>query len=159
MEQASKEKERLVEAIGVHFEKTLQLPPLASRIYALFILDSKTGHSFDEIIALSQCSKSSVSTNVNLLLQSGIMEYFTKPGDRKRYFRLQKDYLKVNLGKTKQKIHEELNLLEKISDYNLKYNEEKYENFKKIGQLYREYLSAQFEILESTLTEMNQIEY
>lgn len=159
MEQGSKEKERLIEAIGVHFEKNLHLPPLASRIYALFILGSKTGHSFDEIIVLSQSSKSSVSTNINLLLQSGIVEYFTKAGDRKRYFRLKKNYLQINLAKTKQKIREELNLLEKIRDYNLEYNEEKYENYKKIGQLYRGYLSAQFEILESTLTEMNQLEY
>lgn len=158
MEQAYSEKERLIEEVGVYFERTQQLPPLASRIYALLGLCPRSGHSFDEIVELSKSSKSSVSTNVNLLLQSGIIEYYTKCGDRKRYFRLSRKYLIVNLEKLKKQATEELDLFEKISEFNRTYNPSKYEKHHPIGKLYREYLKAQRSNLETTINEMKQIE-
>ena len=77
----------------MRFEQVHQLAPLAARIYAIMILSPKDGHTFDEILSITKASKSSVSTHLNHLLQLKKVEYFTKPGDRKRYFRASKRYL------------------------------------------------------------------
>src|SRR5699024_12490942 len=74
------------------------------------MLCPRSGHSFDEIVELSQASKSSVSTNINLLLNNGSVEYFTKPGERKRYFRLSKNYLKIRMENYKHQLEEELKI-------------------------------------------------
>lgn len=153
-----KTREKLVEELGVCFEKNRQLPPLAARIYVLLMLSPRSGYSFDEVVELSQASKSSVSTNVNLLLSNGSVEYYTKPGDRKRYFRLSKDYLKVGLKKNRDRVAEELKILQKIDQYNKVFNLPKYEKHKDFRELYHNYLEQQYHSLEHIIDKMNQIE-
>ena len=88
MSDINKEREELIEMFGVHFESVHHLPPLGSRIFAMLIIDScgrKT--TFEDLIELTGASKSSVSTNLNLLLKMGKINYFTLPGDRKKYYR------------------------------------------------------------------------
>ncbi|WP_159799898.1 GbsR/MarR family transcriptional regulator [Flavobacterium sp. MK4S-17] len=83
-----KEKEELIEMFGVHFESTYNLPPLASRILGTLIIDScRTGLTFEDLLERMGASKSSVSTNLNLLLKLGKIKYYTVAGDRKKYFR------------------------------------------------------------------------
>ena len=81
-----KEKNELVEMFGIHFESVYNLPPLASRILGNLILNC-SGMTFENIIETTGASKSSVSTNLNLLLKFGKINYFTLHGDRKKYFR------------------------------------------------------------------------
>lgn len=156
--EALKKKKQLVEELGVYFEKAHQLPPMATRLHALLILGPRSGHTFDEIVELSDSSKSTVSTNLNLLLNNGSIEYFTKPGDRKRYFRLSKNYLRLRLEKYKNQLAVELDLLRKIDNYNFEYNKEKYEAHKEFGSIYINYLENQYKNLEDTIHKMNQIE-
>lgn len=156
--EALNRKKQLVEEIGVYFEKAHQLPPMATRLHALLLLGSRSGHSFDEIVELSDSSKSTVSTNLNLLLNNGSIEYFTKTGDRKRYFRLSQNYLKLRLEKYKNQLSEELKLLHKIEEYNSEHNKEKYEKHKEFGTIYTNYLQNQYKNLEDTIQKMNQIE-
>lgn len=83
-----KEKSELIGLFAVHFERFFNLPPLASRILGELILDGcKGGITFDEIVERTQSSKSSVSTNLNLLLKLGKITYATLPGDRRKYFK------------------------------------------------------------------------
>ncbi len=151
-------KEKLVEEVGVYLEKTHQLTPLATRLYALLMLCPRSGHSFDEMVELSQASKSSVSTNINLLLNNGSVEYFTKPGERKRYFRLSKDYLKVRMETYRAQLEEELKFLKKIDEFNIEHNQVKYQKHKEFGEIYKEYLKNQYQNLKSTITKMNQLD-
>jgi DNA-binding transcriptional regulator GbsR (MarR family) len=82
------EKEELIEMFGIHFESLYNLPPLASRILGTLIVDScKTGLTFESFVERMKASKSSVSTNLNLLLKLGKISYYTVPGDRKKYFK------------------------------------------------------------------------
>jgi DNA-binding transcriptional regulator GbsR (MarR family) len=76
----------LVEKIGVINEK-IGMQPVAARINALLQVSNNTLLTFDEIQETLQVSKSSVSNAINILLSTGQIEYFTKPGERKRYFR------------------------------------------------------------------------
>ena len=88
MSDIQREKEELIEMFGVHFETMLHLPPLASRILGVLIVDScKEGMTFEDLVERMSASKSSVSTSLNLLLKIGKINYYTLPGDRKKYFR------------------------------------------------------------------------
>jgi len=61
---------------------------LAARIIGTLIIDGcKTGLTFDELVEKMQASKSSISTNLNLLQKMDKIFYFTKVGDRKKYFK------------------------------------------------------------------------
>src|SRR5690606_9360722 len=64
------------------------LPPLASRILGTLIVDCcKYGMTFEALVEKMNASKSSVSTNLNLLLKMGKITYYTVSGDRKKYFK------------------------------------------------------------------------
>jgi DNA-binding transcriptional regulator GbsR (MarR family) len=88
MSDLEKDREELVELFGVFFESTHLLPPLGARILANLIVDSRGNHiTFDELVERMGASKSSVSTNLNLLVKLGKITYFTLPGDRKKYYK------------------------------------------------------------------------
>ena len=80
-------KKQLIEDMGIHFESQYSIPPLAARIYAGLILSEEDGTTFEDCQIKRQASKSSISTSLNLLLKIGMITYFTKSGDRKRYFK------------------------------------------------------------------------
>jgi len=81
------DREQLREDLGLFFEQQQNLPPLAGRLYAVLVLSASQGVTFDELVEELQASKSSVSSNLNLLLNLKIIDYFTVCGDRKRYFK------------------------------------------------------------------------
>ena len=82
------EKSELIELFGIHFERLYNISPLGGRILATLVIDGcKSGLTFDTLVEKMQASKSSVSTNLNLLLKTGKIEYFTITGDRKKYFK------------------------------------------------------------------------
>ena len=82
------EKQELIELFGQHFENLYHLSPLGSRILGNLIVDGCTsGITFEELVERTGTSKSSVSTNLNLLLKLGKITYHTVPGDRKKYYR------------------------------------------------------------------------
>ncbi|KOS06817.1 hypothetical protein AM493_12875 [Flavobacterium akiainvivens] len=88
MADLKKEREELIELFGIHFENIGHLPPLGSRILATLILDACTKeYSFDDLVEQMGASKSSISTNLNLLVKLGKITYYTLPGDRKKYYR------------------------------------------------------------------------
>lgn len=88
MSDIQKEREELIELFGIHFTTFHHLPPLGSRIFATLILDGcSRGVTFDDLVERMAASKSSVSTNLNMLLKLGKITYYTLPGDRKKYYR------------------------------------------------------------------------
>jgi DNA-binding transcriptional regulator GbsR (MarR family) len=83
-----KEREELIEMFGIHFESLYHLPPLASRILGTLVVDCcKNGMTFEALVETMGASKSSVSTNLNLLLKMDKITYYTVAGDRKKYFK------------------------------------------------------------------------
>ena len=81
------EEKQFVEELGISIEK-LGAPPLQSRVISLLIMRTPEGVPFDEIVEFLGASKSSVSSALNLFLQLKHVVYYTKPGDRKRYFKV-----------------------------------------------------------------------
>lgn len=90
-EDICKEKMRLVEKLGVHLESREQLAPVAARIMSYIILTGKKGTTFDELVTILCASKSTISTHLSHLQNLNKVEYFTKTGDRKKYFVINKD--------------------------------------------------------------------
>ena len=76
----------LIEKLGVMHEQA-GLQPAAARVLSLLIVSNNPELTFEEIIEALQISKSAASNAINLLLKMNRIEYITKPGDRKRYFR------------------------------------------------------------------------
>lgn len=75
----------LIEKIGIYFEQGM--PPTAARILALLIVCDKEELSFQEIRDTLGLSKSATSNGINFLMSIKKINYITKTGDRKRYFR------------------------------------------------------------------------
>lgn len=80
------QKKQLIEEIGTHLEKEEQLSPVASRIYATILICCNEGVTFEQLTKEMGSSKSTVFNHLNTLETSGRIEYFSKPGDRKRYY-------------------------------------------------------------------------
>jgi len=125
-----KEKLALVEELGIHFECSDTLPPLASRIIVYLILNGVEGATFDELVEKLEASKSSISTNLHLLQSLNRITYFTKSGDRKRHFRMSPNYIisrmeeKISLWEKEKSNHQKIyNYKEKMLQLNNDYNE------------------------------------
>jgi len=147
-------KEELIEDLGVHFEGLYHLPPLACRIYSILILNGYDGMTFDQLMGQTEASKSSVSTSINLLIQTDKVDYFTKAGDRKRYFRNRKNHLKLRLGNYKNLIEREIELFGKTSAYLKAFNLKTYKENLCYTTIYIDHLKESKKILEATLDKL-----
>lgn len=94
------------------------LPPLAAKIYAYLIFDfDRTGVSFDEFVEIFAASKSSVSSNLNLLLNLNIINDFNKIDERKRFFAMNEKYMKIRFEEIIEKMDQELSILDKLKAF------------------------------------------
>ncbi len=146
-----KEQKDLIEEIGLGIEDRLNLSPLASRIYALLILSSYDGLTFDEIKEGIQASKSAASVNINVLSQLDYISYYTKPGIRKRFFKLSKYSQLLSLEMYDQSIDKEMQMLERINLFNKAYHPEKFTNEKTLGHIYQDYLVEKQKLVQTTI--------
>lgn len=109
------------------YSTVLNLPPLASKIYSYLIFDfEKVGITFDEFVEVFSASKSSVSTNISLLLNSQLIIDVNKMDERKRYFFANDDYKKIRFEKIVQKMQDELKLLDELNHFR-KVKDEEYD--------------------------------
>ena len=76
----------LVERIGVLHDR-LGFSPAPGRVLGLLLVSPRPELTFDEIRQALKLSKGSTSAAINLLLNLGSIEYRTRPGERKRFFR------------------------------------------------------------------------
>jgi DNA-binding transcriptional regulator GbsR (MarR family) len=153
-----KEKNELIEMFGVHFEKLYNIPPLAARIMGVLIIDGcKSGLTFDALVERMNASKSSISTNLNLLLKMEKIVYFTISGDRKKYFKASD--LSKRLDNYLQLIESEMTIIDKLFIYRentVSCPAEKcnLENIK----AYKSHLQQVEKIITNTISEFKEIE-
>ncbi|MDF2454501.1 MAG: hypothetical protein K0R51_494 [Cytophagaceae bacterium] len=77
---------RLIEKLGVFFEGQGRTPAEA-RIIGLLLVGDQLELTLEEIQQTLSISKSAVNNAINVLLLTQQLEYVTKPGDRKKYYR------------------------------------------------------------------------
>ena len=158
MSDNKKEKEELIEMFGVHFENVHHLSPLSSRILATLILDASSRKTtFDDLVEIMGASKSSVSTNLNLLLKMGKISYYTLPGDRKKYYRPAAfserfdNYVKM--------LEFEKNIMERMLAYRKKHTSCPEERFElERTEAYKEHVLQMEQLLLSSINKFKAIE-
>lgn len=101
------------------------LPPLAAKIYSFLIFDfNREGVSFDQFIEIFAASKSSVSSNLNLLLNLNIIIDFNKIDERKRFFVINENHMRIRFEEIIGKMERELSILHKLKDFRKPQDEE-----------------------------------
>ncbi len=118
----------LVEKLGVHIENKEKLAPVAARIISYIILTGKTGTTFEEMVTILCASKSTISTHLNHLQDLNKIEYFTKTGDRKKYFIVNKDSIIQHMDNLINEWHEVRELHKEIKGYKETINTQKTED-------------------------------
>lgn len=83
--------------MGVHLESKEQIAPLAARIIASLVLKGKKGETFEGLVEELSASKSTIFNHVTNLQASHRITYYTKPGDRKKYFILSPNALIMSM--------------------------------------------------------------
>lgn len=127
-EEVCKEKMKLVEKLGVHLEKREQLAPVAARILAYIILTGKKGTTFDEMVCILCASKSTISTHLHHLQDLEKIVYFTKTGDRKKYFIINKNMVVQHIDAMTQEWNQIRELHLEIKNYKEALNTKRIDN-------------------------------
>jgi len=153
-------KNKLIEELGVHFETEYDIPPLAARILANLVLTDEDGLTFEDCLLKRGASKSSISTSLNLLLQMDFVKYFTKSGDRKRYFKIaeKNTFFIKKLDRSLKQLERESNMLHKLTEYNEQFRPEKYKENKNKKTVYTKCLKEMTATLKTTIAELKKQE-
>lgn len=151
-------KETLIEQFGVHFEKFYNLPPLAARIFSTIIINSREKDlTFEEILTITNASKSSVSTNIHLLLNTGKIEYYTICGDRKKYFKPAS--LTERIKQHLSLIRSEQNLIQKLKKYETDFNKPPITTeLQNAANVYREYIDNLEVLITNIIHKIEELE-
>ncbi|WP_036157432.1 GbsR/MarR family transcriptional regulator [Maribacter forsetii] len=151
-------KNKLIEELGVHFESEYDLPPLAARIFANLVITEEEGLTFEDCLLKRGASKSSISTSLNLLLQMDFVKYFTKSGDRKRYFKVaeKNTFFIKKLNRSLTKLERESEMVRKITAYNEEYRPDKHEENKNKITVYVKCIDDMTSSLKTTIAALKQ---
>ena len=85
--------QEFVERVGRHFEAD-GVPRIGGRLYGYLLLQEEP-RSLDELAQALSVSKASVSTNARLLVQWGLVDRVTRPGDRRDFYAPTADFASV----------------------------------------------------------------
>lgn len=77
---------KLIEKIGVFFEGQGRTP-VEARIVALFLVGDQLEMTLEDMQQALNISKSSVTNAINVLLLTQQIDYVTRPGDRRKYYK------------------------------------------------------------------------
>lgn len=89
-EQRQFEQKHFIEEVGLLFEM-VGLPRMAGRVFGWLLISNPPYQSPGELAAVLQASKGSISTMTRLLVQIGLIERISLPGQRRDYFRIKLD--------------------------------------------------------------------
>ena len=94
------------------------LPPLSAKIYAYLIFDfDKKGHTFDDLVETFCASKSSVSSSVNFLLNANLIKTINKIDERKRYFIINEDFVKIRFEEIVNRMKREIIIVDQLNKF------------------------------------------
>lgn len=125
MERTLKIDEALYQKLFAFYTKSYQLPPLAAKIYAYLIFDFEIqGVTFEELVDVFKSSKSSVSSNLKLLQQGGFLVTISKMEERKRFFVINPDFVKIRFGSMIEKLETEMEIIDDLKNYRILQNDD-----------------------------------
>jgi DNA-binding transcriptional regulator GbsR (MarR family) len=125
------------------------LPPLAAKIYAYLIFDfERIGVSFDALVEIFCASKSSVSSNLNLLLNLNIIKDFNRIDERKRFFVMNEKYMKIRFEEIIVKMEREVSILEQLKSFRNTSDEDVLHRFEMYTSLFNKNIANIKETIE-----------
>jgi len=142
-------KKELVEKFGVFMERQENLPPIAARIFASLVVNKGDGTTFDELVVFLAASKSTISTNIQLLSNRGMLTFYTKPGDRKKYFILSPESLLSRVEEEIIQYRTEYQIVKEITEFREEINEQKADVVSNNSYPYLDFLSNSLSLLEN----------
>ena len=149
----------LFESFSVHLENAYNFPPLAAKIQAYMVLQSnKEGYTFEDLLHVFKVSKSSLSTAINLLLSKNQIEYVHRIDCRKRYFRLNYNYVPEKLEFLHEMISKDLFFTSKINAHRKELKNTSTIDDNGIISIYIKYLEQSKVLLEDTINQINKIQ-
>lgn len=86
----TKDVHEYVESFGLYWEQA-GLPRMAGRILSWLLICDPPHQTMHELTKALQASKSSISTGTRMLIQMGIIERISMPGQRRDHFRVVPD--------------------------------------------------------------------
>lgn len=116
------QRKQLVEVLGIYFERERQIAPLAARILASLVINGTCGTTFDQLVTDLEASKSTISTHLTALEGQQWISYFTKTGDRKRYYTMLPGYINRKISALTSQWNKEIDLQKQIIDYKTEFN-------------------------------------
>ena len=139
---------QLIEKLGVHFEQKEKIAPVAARIKSYIILNGKKGTTFEELVEKLCASKSTISTHLTHLQGSSKITYFTKIGDRKKYFILNPDSIIQNIDEMISTWTHQRDLHSEVKEF----KEEMNHDLEEIEKFDLDFHSDYVEFLNQTIT-------
>jgi DNA-binding transcriptional regulator GbsR (MarR family) len=148
-----KEKQDLVERLGVFMEQKEQLAPVAARIMSYIVLTGKLGTTFEDLVRDLCASKSTISTHLNHLADLKRIVYFTKSGDRKKYYTINEDSIIQSIDTMMASWMVQKELHQEIKVYKNKINNQTLENNSKFDlDFHDNYIQFLEEVTQSVST-------
>lgn len=147
------EKQDLVERLGVFMEQKEQLAPVAARILSYIVLTGKLGTTFEDLVRDLCASKSTISTHLNHLADLKRIVYFTRPGDRKKYYTINEDSIVQSIDTMMDSWMEQKELHQEIKVYKNKMNSQAIEGNPKFNlDFHDNYIQFLEEVTQSVST-------
>lgn len=141
----------LMQELCSHFECVHGLPPLAAKIYSFLLLNESETLIFEDIINLTCASKSSVSNQLNYLIDEGRVDFIYKDDKRKRHFKPKCAYFKKTLESHLIKINQEIKILSKVVQH------KQDQNFnKRHVDIFKNHLEIEKQHLKVTIQQLKQ---
>lgn len=148
-----KEKQDLVERLGVFMEQKEQVAPMAARILSYIVLTGKTGTTFEDLVTVLCASKSTISTHLSHLSDLKRVVYFTKTGDRKKYYTINDDSIIQSIDSMMDSWVIQKELHEEIKTYKHKINTKNEESPSKFDlEFHDDYIQFLEEVTKSVST-------
>ncbi|OJV46224.1 MAG: transcriptional regulator [Chryseobacterium sp. 39-10] len=128
--------ERIFQEMVSFYGKNFSLPPLSAKIYSYLIFDfERKGVCFDHLVEALHVSKSSVSSNLQLLLTANLIKDFTPIDERKRFFVINEDYIKIRFEEIVKRMTTEIRILDELHAFrnqNDDHHNQKFEIYKSL---------------------------
>ena len=129
------------------------LTPLSAKIYAYLAFDfEKNGLTFDDLVDTFCASKSSVSSSVNFLLNANLIKTINKIDERKRYFIINNDFVKIRFEEIANRMKQEIKILDQLNNYRESQLESS--QLSERYSIYRNLLEKNIENIENTLNKL-----
>lgn len=147
----------LFEDMSAHYMEMYHFPPLTANVFTFLMFDfEQNGFTFEDILEATCASKSSISNTLNRLQQSNHIEFITKLGERKRYYRINKGIFKVQFQDSIAQLKKHKNILERYGSHRFDILKAEDEQTEKLN-LYIELQENTISLFQNTLNKLIQI--